>query len=253
MALDIAVGAALISRRDGSGNPQTMGYVLRVPATSRVTFGVASASARNDALVAAAIDTTDGAIGAGAVAAGITTSGFHLLAVPGVSGTTTPRTDSQITTYLGRGGWIRLADVPIASSDTQINTANMVAAPASVGWYDSGNITNAFTPIPGFSVTSQSLRRCRGLFYFSLTFTRTGGDLTSGSGNIANTAVATWDTAKYPIPFSVPCTTKDTGYGIIGSADAGTIYVTVSTNLVANGDIAQLDSVQLSGSWPSTP
>lgn len=121
MAVDVAVGSCLISRRDGSNNVQDMGYVLPVPETTRVTFGAASVAARNDALVAAVVDTTDGAVGTG----GLAVDG-HLVVVPGVSGTTTVRTDADIAAYLGRGGFVRLADVPIASTDTQINMANVV-------------------------------------------------------------------------------------------------------------------------------
>lgn len=132
MAIDVSTGASLISRLSGSQAVQDMGYTLPVTATTRVTFGAASASARNDALVAAVVDTTDGAVGTGALAV----TG-HLVVVPGVSGTSTPRTDAQIATYLGRGGFLRLADVPIASTDTQINMAALVdkRVPAVGVWW----------------------------------------------------------------------------------------------------------------------
>ena len=46
MAIDVAAGAALVSRRDGSNNVQNMGYLFPLSATTRVTFGAASPSAR---------------------------------------------------------------------------------------------------------------------------------------------------------------------------------------------------------------
>lgn len=143
MALSVAAGAVLVSRRDGSNNVQDMGYLVPVPTATTVTFGPASASARNDALVAAVVDTTDGAVGTGALA-----NGGQLVAVPGVSGTATPRTDAQIAAYLGRGGYVRLADVPIASTDTQINTANLtLASPYNV--VDTGWITLSSATLTG--------------------------------------------------------------------------------------------------------
>ena len=126
MSITVATGSCLVSRRDGSNNVQDMGYLLPVQTATTVAFDPASPSARNDALVAAVIDTTDGAVGTGGLAVG-----GQLAVVPGVSGTSTPRTDAQIAAYLGRGGFVRLADVPIASTDTQINMANVVTTAAS--------------------------------------------------------------------------------------------------------------------------
>ena len=40
-----------------------------------------------------------------------------------MSGVTAARTDTEINNYIGRGGWTRLYDVPIASGRTQINLA----------------------------------------------------------------------------------------------------------------------------------
>lgn len=151
MALDVAVGAALVSRRDGSNNVQDMGYLVPVPTTTRVTFGAASVGARNDALVCAVVDTTDGPVGTGGLSVG-----GHLVVVPGVSGTATARTDAQIQAWLGRGGFVRLADVPIASTDTQINTTNIVKTAASYGITDTGWVN--LTPASG---TGTCQYRCR--------------------------------------------------------------------------------------------
>jgi hypothetical protein len=141
MSIDVAAGACLVSRRDGSNNVQDMGYLVPVTATTRVAFGAASASTRNDALVCAVVDTTDGAVGTGALAVN-----GYLGVVPGVSGTSTPRTDAQIAAYLGRGGYVRLADVLIASTDTQINMSN-VTSPAPYNIVDTGWVN--LTPTSG--------------------------------------------------------------------------------------------------------
>ena len=123
MQLTVSAGAALLSELDGSGNVQDRGYLVWADTDTVVDFGAASVSARNDCLVAAFVDTEDGAVGTGSLAVGA-----HLVVVPGVSGTTTVRSDADIRGWLGRGGYVRLADVPIASTDTQIETANVVDA-----------------------------------------------------------------------------------------------------------------------------
>lgn len=122
MALSLTAGAALVDERDAAGNAGTTlrGYLVWADTDTTVTFGAASASNRNDALVAAFVDTEDGPVGTGGLDVGP-----HLVVVPGTSGVLTPVTDADITTYLGRGGWLRLADVPVASTDTEINTANL--------------------------------------------------------------------------------------------------------------------------------
>lgn len=122
MALDFTPGAALVGERAADGTASLdRGYLVWADSTTRVTFAPASAAARNDAVIACFADTEDGALGTG-----VTQVGPQIIAVTGVSGTTTPRTDAQINAALGRGGWVRLMDVPIASTDTQINVANIV-------------------------------------------------------------------------------------------------------------------------------
>lgn len=126
MALDFTPGAALVGERDATGVASLdRGYLVWADSTTRVSFGTASASDRNDAVVAAFVDVEDGPVGTGGLDVGP-----HIVVVPGVSGTTTPRTDTQINDYLGRGGWVRLLDVPIASTDTEINVANVVVKAA---------------------------------------------------------------------------------------------------------------------------
>lgn len=130
MSLSFTAGAALVDERDASGNAGTLfrGYHVWSDTATVVQFGPASPSARNDAVVAAFVDTEDGPVGTGGLDVGP-----HLVVIPGVSGTSTPRTDTQITAWLGRGGWIRLLDVPIASSDVQINLAGITDRKTSAG------------------------------------------------------------------------------------------------------------------------
>jgi hypothetical protein len=121
MALDFTPGAALVGERAADGTATLdRGYLVWNDVVTRVTFGPASASARNDAVVAAFVDVEDGPAGTGGLEVGP-----HIVVVPGVSGTTTPRTDADINDWLGRGGWVRLLDVPIASTDTEINVAGV--------------------------------------------------------------------------------------------------------------------------------
>ena len=121
MQLSLTAGAAMVAERDGSNVELARGYLVWNDAASVVQFGVASAGARNDAVVIAAVDVEDGAQGTGNIGVG-----GHLVVVPGVSGTTTPRTDAQIQAFLGRGGWTRYADVAIPASSTQIAAGNVV-------------------------------------------------------------------------------------------------------------------------------
>jgi hypothetical protein len=124
MALDFTPGAALVGERDGSGVASiNRGYLVHAAETTRVLFGPASASARNDAVVAAFVDVEAGPVGTGGLEVG-----GHLVVVPGVSGTSTPRTDAQINAFLGRGGWVRVLDVPIASGATEIAVSSVVVS-----------------------------------------------------------------------------------------------------------------------------
>jgi hypothetical protein len=139
MALDFTAGAALVGERAADGTASLdRGYLVWADATTRVTFGPASASARNDAVVAAFVDVEDGPVGTGGLEVGP-----HLVVVPGVSGTTTPRADADINAYLGRGGWVRLMDVPVAAGSTEINVANIDAADARIPANNTGLIAAA--------------------------------------------------------------------------------------------------------------
>jgi hypothetical protein len=127
MALDFTAGSGLLGERAADGTASLeRGYHVWADVTTRVLFDPASASARNDAVVLAYVDTEDGPLGTG-----VTEVGPQLVVVKGVSGTTTARTDADITGWLGRGGWVRLMDVPIAAGSTEIDLATIVKTTAS--------------------------------------------------------------------------------------------------------------------------
>ena len=81
MQLSFTAGSAVVRERDGSQVELDRAYPLYSPATAVVQFGAASASNRNDAVVAAIVDVEDSAQGTGAIGVG-----GHLVVVPGVSG-----------------------------------------------------------------------------------------------------------------------------------------------------------------------
>lgn len=250
MAIDVAAGACMVSRRDGSQAVQNMGYLLPVPVTTRVAFDPASASARNDCLVAAVVDTTDGAVGTAALAVG-----GQLAVVKGVSGTSTPRTDAQIAAWLGRGGFVRLADVPIASTDTQITMANVVYSADSVPIQDSGTISSGvFTASTGWSLTSQTLRKKGDRTAFYIAFTRTGAPITVSTftGDIGNTAVVTWDATKWPIAIRSAGSSGGSGRMLAAdinwSGSVGTISIAAAGG---SADIATGEVFSLAGTWLS--
>lgn len=130
LAVQVASFRAAIEERDSSSNGLNRGYHAWSDDDSTVVFDPPDAQSRNDALVLAVADTS---AGAGAFGTGVSEAGPQLVVVKGVSGTTTPRLDSDIATWVGSGGWMRLADVPVAPGDTQINTANWTLADVSIG------------------------------------------------------------------------------------------------------------------------
>lgn len=131
MALDFTAGVVAVEERDSLGNLGTSrGYTVWSAATAQVQFGVASASDRKDAVVVAFCDL---AAGAGAFGTETSVVGGQLVVVPGVSGTTTPRTDSQIQAAVGSGGWVRLADVLIPAGSTDISAGNVTKNVAGYG------------------------------------------------------------------------------------------------------------------------
>jgi hypothetical protein len=131
MAMTFTAGVAAVEERDSLGNTGTSrGYTVWSDATTQVTFGAASASDRKDAVVVAFCDL---AAGAGAFGTETSVVGGQLVVVPGVSGTTTPRTDSQIQEAVGSGGWVRLVDVLIPAGSTEISAANVTKNTAGYG------------------------------------------------------------------------------------------------------------------------
>lgn len=122
---EFAPGSALVEERDASGNLGLgRGYHLFSDATFQVLHEAPDPGSRNDAVVFAYVDIEDGAIGPG-----VSQSGPQVVVVKGTSGVVTPLTDVDITAALGRGGWFRYADVVIDPADTEVDPANVTAAP----------------------------------------------------------------------------------------------------------------------------
>ncbi|HEU5032693.1 MAG TPA: hypothetical protein VFV01_47775 [Spirillospora sp.] len=133
LQVSVAAGSLLLAERDaGGGLTIERGYHVYADADTAVVFGAPSAGVRNDALIACFADTEAGALGTG-----VTQVGPQLLAVPGTSGVATPVPDASINSFVGRGGWLRLADVTINPGDTQV-AAGSIAANGSAWALDSG-------------------------------------------------------------------------------------------------------------------
>lgn len=127
MALSASAGLGFVEERDTSGNAGATGrgYAVWTDSAQTVSFDPASAANRNDAVVLAFVDVS---VGVAAVGTETTVVGGQLVVVPGTSGVTTPRTDSDISAAVGSGGWVRLADVLIESTDTEIQAGNIDTA-----------------------------------------------------------------------------------------------------------------------------
>lgn len=244
MQLSFTAGAAVVCERDGAQVELDRAYPLYSPSTAVVQFGAASAAARNDAVVAAVVDVEDGAQGTGAIGVG-----GHLVVVPGVSGVTAVRTDAQIAAYLGRGGFHRLYDVPIAIGATQINLAGATFAGFKIAEWNS----LVFSGAAGFTfVNCRYVIVGRNLVVMRGEFTKTGSTLTSSSqGNITDTTMA----AAGSIPAAIRPLTE-TSYGTVwigpGIANgtmrvdpSGTIAITdfYPTYPLAAGDTIRWDIV----------
>jgi hypothetical protein len=120
LALDFTAGAAIVEQRGTDITGDARAYFLYNDTTTVVTFGAPSAASRSDAVVFAWVDRQYGALGTG-----VTTGGPQIIVVPGVSGSVTPRTDAQIQTAIGVGGWFRMADVVIAPGNTVVAPGNI--------------------------------------------------------------------------------------------------------------------------------
>lgn len=131
MALEFAPGLALVEERDALDALGThRGYVVWSDTDQLASFDVASAGDRNDAVVIAFVDMN---AGSAALGTGTTTVGGQIVVVPGVSGSTTPRTDAEIAAYVGSGGWMRYADVVILAGSTEIGSIYINRTPESTG------------------------------------------------------------------------------------------------------------------------
>lgn len=240
MQLSFTAGGAMVRERDGSQVELDRAYSLYSPSTEVVQFGAASASNRNDAVVAAVVDVEDGAQGTGAIGVG-----GHLVVVPGVSGTTTVRTDAQIAAYLGRGGFHRLYDVPILSSATQINLA---------GATFTGHKINDWNAIVCSAASGWSLVAGKQRFMYikpnfvhvELWFNRTGSTLTGGSdGNFGDNDLTTnFPAALRAVTdtvygeFHVPGTTL--GSCRVETAGNVTVTDTYPTATVVSGNVVRI-------------
>lgn len=129
LTVEMAAFRAAVAERDAAGVQIDRGYHAWADSPTTVVFDAPSASARNDAVVLTVADTS---AGAGAFGSGVSEAGPQLLVVTGVSGTTTPRTDAQIQSWVGSGGWMRVADVRINPTDTEVADANVTKANTAV-------------------------------------------------------------------------------------------------------------------------
>ncbi len=120
MEVDFTAGRALIAERGVDITAEDRGYYVFADDVTTVTFDAASVADRCDAVVFAWPDPQYGSLGAS-----VAVAGPQIVVVKGVSGSTTPRTDSEINTAIGVGGWFRYADVVIDSADTEINPASI--------------------------------------------------------------------------------------------------------------------------------
>lgn len=240
MQLSFTAGSAAVRERNGSNVELSRAYPVWADVATIVQFGAASASNRNDAVVAAVVDVEDGAQGTGAIGVG-----GHLVVIPGVSGTTTPRTDAQIQAYLGRGGFHRLYDVPIATGSTQINLAGATFTGFKI------NAENAFADIPftltagsGFSIQSAwyRLESLIGRVTIRLEVTRTGATLSSDSDG--NMSIGT----DPPITTNWPTLlTPSVSRWVLGTRQTGA----VNSFRVTSSGLELTHLITPNSSWPS--
>ena len=245
MQLSFTPGAAVVCERDAAQVELDRAYPLYSPATAVVQFGAASAAARNDAVVAAVVDVEDGAQGTGNIGVG-----GHLVVVPGVSGVTAVRTDAQIAAYLGRGGFHRLYDVPIAAGSTQINLAGATLTGFKINDW---NTVPSVTAATGWSLTSAQymLYGLLPMVRLRIIATRTGATITAGSdGNISDTDVCN----NLPTFLRAVGTTA---YGTfvqpgtaLGSARVNTTGLVTITDLHPNATVDNTEEIKIDFDYP---
>lgn len=246
MQLSFTAGSAVVCERDGSQNELDRAYPLYNNGTAIVQFGAASASNRNDAVVLAAVDVEDGAQGTGAIGVG-----GHLVVVPGVSGTTAVRTNAEIAAFLGRGGWSRIYDVPIASGSTQISLAG--ATFTGFKHFDWNNLQPTLTAASGFSITyaRYMLHGPMPMCHITMWLVRTGGTINADTeGNFGDIVVAqNLPTSLRAIgnpaygTFHVPGT-------ILGSARIETDGQISITDMHSDADIATSNNIRIDFDYP---
>jgi hypothetical protein len=122
----------------------------------------------------------------------------------GVSGVTAARTDTEINNYIGRGGWTRLYDVPIASGSAQINLAGALFRGFRINdWNNICEIPFTLTAAAGWSIqqAKYKLDQFHKRVAIRLMITRTGSTTETGDtvGNISDTDITTnWPTLLQP-------------------------------------------------------
>jgi hypothetical protein len=232
----------MVAARNGSQVEQKWGYVAQTRSATVVQFGAASAGNRKDALVFAACDPQEAGTfpGTGALAAG-----GHLVAVPGTSGVTTALTDSSIASYLGSGGFHRIADVLIPSGSTQISSGNITFTGFNVNTW---NTLTELTAASGWSITyaRYMLFPMMPICRISLWLVRSGGTISADSeGNFGDTVVA------QNLRTSLRAV-SDPAYGtfvipgrILGSARVETDGQISITDMYPTADIVSTDNLRI--------
>jgi len=249
MQLSFTGGAFGVCERDGSNVETDRAYPGYFPNASYICqFTAAHATlARIDAVVAAVVDVEDGAQGTGAIGVGA-----HIVAVPGTaSGSPTAPTDTDIKNYLGRGGFHRLYNQPIAAASTQILLSGATFTGYNVNTW---NVIPSVTAASGWTLVAgqqrymfigQSMARIR------VWATRTGGTISPGSdGNFGDVDVvnnmptflrAITDTAYGT--FHVPGTT-------LGSCRVETAGNITITDAYSNSSIVNTNIVRIEMQYP---
>jgi hypothetical protein len=204
MQLNFTAGSFAVCERDGSNVETDRAYPGYFDATATLQFTAAHATlARIDAVVAAVVDVEDGAQGTGAIGVGA-----HLYAIPGTAaGSPTAPTDTDIKNFLGRGGFHRLYNQPIAAASTQILLSGATFTGFQInGWNtisSSANIGSSLTAASGWSIqeAKYKLYSLQKRVAVRLMVTRTGADIGpgDGQGNIADVDITTnWPATLLP-------------------------------------------------------
>jgi hypothetical protein len=188
MQLSFTAGSVAVCERDGSNVELDRAYPVYWDTAAVVQFTTAHATlARIDALVAAVVDVEDGAQGSLALGVG----GFLAVVAGTAAGSPVAPTDTEIKTALGRGGFHRLYNVPIAAASTQIALGGATFTGFKINdwtWNASGIAAAANWTLTSSQYILMGLTTVR----LRATLTRTTSTVTATSqGNITDTAILT--------------------------------------------------------------